>query len=153
MGKYEELVIQHEEIPIYENDLLPDFQSGCFFDGEIYIKKSLNDLRKLEILHEEIAHYKITAGDILDYKKPINRYFENKARRLANHSAITFDDLIEANQSGVRNLHELSEFLELNEDYVSKVLDEYFSIYGLDVIHRNYLIRFSPLSVTKLSEI
>ncbi|MDT4210255.1 toxin, partial [Staphylococcus aureus] len=77
----------------------------------------------------------------------------NKARRLANHSAITFDDLIEANQSGVRNLHELSEFLELNEDYVSKVLDEYFSIYGLDVIHRNYLIRFSPLSVTKLSEI
>lgn len=89
MGKYEELLIQNNSIPIIETNRLPEFQSGLYINGQIFIKDDISTHQKHAVLAEEIAHYKYTYGNILDQSNMLNRKFELKARRLANESVIT----------------------------------------------------------------
>lgn len=94
-----------------ETSSLPHFQRGLYYEGAIYTKENMSVYKKHETLAEEIAHHKITYGNILDQSKILNRKFENYARRKAYESVISIQGIIDAYENGVHNLHEMSLFL------------------------------------------
>lgn len=147
MGIYEELLIKHDDISIIETNELPSFQPGCYINGEIYINRSLSEVRKVEVLREELSHHRLTWGDITDQSKFNNRKFENYARRYGFESAFPLCMIIEAYHSGVSNLYELANYVQISEEHVLKIIEHYKIKYGLDVYYKGYVIKFEPLQV------
>lgn len=125
MGLYEETLIQHDYIEIREADVLPDNLDGVWLGDLILIKRGLSDREKAGILFEELAHNKLTYGDIADYSNFNNRKFENYARRHGFISAVPLREIVEAHNYGVRNLYELSEYLQLSEEYILEAIEQY----------------------------
>ncbi|HHW5231645.1 toxin, partial [Staphylococcus aureus] len=54
---------------------------------------------------------------------------------------------------GVRNLYELSEYLQLSEEYILEAIEQYKKIYGIGTHYGEYSITFEPLRVFKYKEI
>lgn len=153
MGLYEETLIQHDYIEVREADVLPDNLDGVWLGDLILIKRGLSDREKAGILFEELAHNKLTYGDIADYSKFNNRKFENYARRNGFISAVPLREIVEAYNYGVRNLYELSEYLQLSEEYILEAIEQYKKIYGIGTHYGEYSITFEPLRVFKYKEI
>lgn len=147
--KYENLLIENSNIDVVETSSLPHFQSGLYYEGTIYIKENMSVYKKHETLAEEIAHHKITYGNILDQSKILNRKFEKKAKRKAYESVISIQGIIDAYEYGVHNLHEMSLFFEVTEGFVQECIKHYKNKYGLQVKYGDYLIRFEPLTIYK----
>ncbi|HCA7018272.1 TPA: ImmA/IrrE family metallo-endopeptidase, partial [Staphylococcus pseudintermedius] len=139
MGKYEELLIQNNSIPIIETNRLPEFQSGLYINGQIFIKDDISTHQKHAVLAEEIAHYKYTYGNILDQSNMLNRKFELKARRLANESVITLQGLINAFNYGVQNIYDLATYFEVTKDFVLDAIQHYKQKYGLRTRYGKYI--------------
>ena len=57
---------------------------GKFTSIATYLK------HKAEVLYEELAHHKLTYGNILDQSKWINRKFESYARRHGYEAALPY---------------------------------------------------------------
>ncbi|MDT0679679.1 ImmA/IrrE family metallo-endopeptidase [Staphylococcus chromogenes] len=147
--RYENLLIENSNIDVVETSSLPHFQSGLYYEGTIYIKENMSVYKKHETLAEEIAHHKITYGNILDQSKILNRKFENYARRKAYESVISIQGIIDAYEYGVHNLHGMSLFFEVTEGFVQECIKHYKNKYGLQVKYGDYLIRFEPLTIYK----
>lgn len=153
MSHYEELLTKNEHIKIKDTHALPNGYSGFYKDGVILIDKNLSERRKAEVLYEELAHHKLTYGNILDQSKDINRKFENYARRYGYEAALPLRILVEAYNYGVSNLYELAEYVQLSEEYIAEILKHYKNKYGIGTHYGEYLITFDPLRVFKYKEI
>lgn len=153
MGVYEDLCIANDWVEIEETDRLPSFQPGFYRNGKIYIKSSLSETRKAEVLYEELAHHKLTYGNILDQSTFNNRKFENYARRHGYENSISLNKIIDAYKYGVSSLYEFAEYVQLSEEYVHTVLQHYKNKFGLSTYHNGYLIRFEPLQVFKYKKL
>ncbi|UZW89816.1 ImmA/IrrE family metallo-endopeptidase [Staphylococcus lugdunensis] len=153
MGKYEDLLIKFDYISIEESKNMPDFLSGMCVDGNIFINSNRTISQQLEILSEELAHYKLTHGNIIDASDFNNRKFENYARRYAKERLLSLDGIIKAFKSNVHNLYELANFFEVTESYVIECIEHYKQKYGLTTRHGNYVIQFEPLRVFEYKEI
>ena len=153
MGLYEELCINNDWIEIKETSKLPDFQPGCYMNGKIYIKNNLSETRKAEVLYEELAHHKLTYGNILDQSKWINRKFESYARRHGYEAALPLRIIVEAHHYGVSNLYELAEYVQLSEEHVLEILEYYKTKHGLTTRYGKYVIQFEPLRVFEYKDI
>lgn len=138
--RYENLLIENSNIDVVETSSLPHFQSGLYYEGTIYIKENMSVYKKHETLAEEIAHHKITYGNILDQSKILNRKFEKKARRQAYESVISIQGIIDAYEYGVHNLHEMSIFLRSQ-----KVL--YKSVLSITKINMGYKLNMVIISL------
>lgn len=149
MGKYEHLLHQFNHITVEDKFELPGEFKGFLDNDVILIDKNLSTYHKHEVLAEEIAHYKITYGNIIDQSNMLNHKLELKARRLAYESVITLQGLIDAFEFGVHNLHEMSLFFEVTEGFVQECIKHYKNKYGLQVKYGDYLIRFEPLTIYK----
>ncbi|GAA6817924.1 hypothetical protein HpBTM60_04830 [Helicobacter pylori] len=147
MGRYEALISKYNHLTIIETDMLPSFQSGMCFNNQIYINSNRSEAVKLETLAEELAHHKITYGDIRDQSKMLNRKFELKARRLGCEMVITLEGIIDAFHDGVCNLHEMACYFEVTNNYVLNTIEHYKLKHGISTFCGNYLIRFEPLGV------
>ncbi|PCE19690.1 ImmA/IrrE family metallo-endopeptidase [Staphylococcus pseudintermedius] len=147
--RYEDLLIENENIDVVETSYLPYFQSGLYYEGTIYIKENMSDYKKHETLAEEIAHHKITYGNILDQSNMLNRKFELKARRLANESVISLQGLINAFNYGVQNIYDLATYFEVTKDFVLDAIQHYKQKYGLRTRYGKYIIEFEPLIIYK----
>lgn len=153
MSHYEELLTKNEHIKIKDTHSLPNGYSGFYKDGVILIDKNLSERRKAEVLYEELAHHKLTYGNILDQSKFNNRKFENYARRYGYEAALPLRIIVEAHNYGVSNLYELAEYVQLSEEYIAKILKHYKNKYGIGTHYGEYLITFDPLRVFKYKEI
>ncbi|MGJ8368784.1 ImmA/IrrE family metallo-endopeptidase [Staphylococcus capitis] len=153
MGLYEELCIKNDWIEIEETNRLPKFQPGLYINGKIFINSNLSETRKTEVLYEELAHHKLTYGNILDQSKDINRKFENYARRHGYEAALPLRIIVEAHHYGVSNLYELAQYVQLSEEHVLEILKHYKNKYGIGTHYGEYLITFDPLRVFKYKEI
>lgn len=153
MGMYEELLIYHDYIEVRETDVVPDNLPGVWLGDLILIKRNLSETRKAEVLYEELAHHKLTYGNILDQSTFNNRKFENYARRHSYENAISLTKIIDAYKYGVSSLHEFAEYVQLSEEYVYTVLQHYKNKFGLSTCHNGYLIRFEPLQVFKYKKL
>lgn len=153
MSLYEDLVINNRHIPIDDGIALKGDFEGFYDNGVILIDKNLSETRKAEVLYEELAHHKLTYGNILDQSQFNNRKFENYARRHGYESALPLRIIVEAHHYGVSNLYELSEYVQLNEEHVLEILGYYKQKYGIGTHYGDYSITFEPLRVYKLHKI
>lgn len=153
MGLFEELCIKNDWIEIEETNRLPKFQPGFYINGKIYINSNLPETRKAEVLYEELAHHKLTYGNILDQSKWINRKFENYAKRHGYEAALPLRIIVEAHHYGVSNLYELAEYVQLSEEHVLEILEHYKNKFGIGTHYGGYSITFEPLRVYKLHHI
>ncbi|MDW4344994.1 ImmA/IrrE family metallo-endopeptidase [Staphylococcus saprophyticus] len=153
MGKYEELVNKYKDLNIIETDKLPSFQSGMYFNNKIYINRDRSEAVRLETLAEELAHHKLTYGNITDQTQFNNRKFEGYARRYAMERLISLNDIIDSFKHGCHNLFEMSNFFEVTEYYVQDCITHYKRKYGLSTLCGNYLIQFEPLRVFEYKNI
>lgn len=149
MGKYEELLINHDYIHIEDKYNLPGKFKGFYDNDVILIDSKLSTYQKHEVLAEEIAHYKISAGNILDQSNMLNKKLELFARRKAYESVITLQGLIDAYNNGISNIHEMADFFEVNLSFVQECLSHYQNKYGLYTHYGDYIIRFDPLTINK----
>ena len=147
MGLYEEILIEHDYINIRETNVMPNNLHGLWLDDIILINRNLSETRKVEVLYEELAHHKLTYGNILDQSKWINRKFEKYAVRHGYQAALPLRLIIEAYHYGTSNLHELAEYVELSEEYIIKVIEFYKKKYGLSTYFNGHVIKFEPLQV------
>ncbi|MCO6295010.1 ImmA/IrrE family metallo-endopeptidase [Staphylococcus epidermidis] len=153
MGLYEELLIEHDYIEVKETDVMPSDLHGLWLNDLILINSNLSETRKAEVLFEELAHHKLTYGNILDQSKWINRKFENYARRHGYEAALPIRIIVEAHHYGVSNLYELAQYVQLSEEYIVEILEHYKNKYGIGTHYGEYLITFDPLRVFKYKEI
>ncbi|MCH8678308.1 ImmA/IrrE family metallo-endopeptidase [Staphylococcus lugdunensis] len=153
MGLFEELCIKNDWIEIEETNRLPKFQPGFYINGKIYINSNLSETRKAEVLYEELAHHKLTYGNILDQSKWINRKFENYAKRHGYEIALPLRIIVEAHHYGVSNLYELAQYVQLSEEHVLEILEHYKNKFGIGTHYGGYSITFEPLRVYKLHHI
>ena len=145
MGKYEKLISKYNHLTIIETDMLPSFQSGIYFNNQIYINSNRSEAVKLETLAEEIAHHKLTYGDITDQSKFNNRKFEGYARRYAMEQIISLQGIVDAFKNDCHNLYEIASFFEVSESFVQQCIANYKKRYGLSTLYNGYLIQFEPL--------
>ena len=153
MGLYEELLIEHDYIEVKETDVMPSDLHGLWLNDLILINSNLSETRKAEVLFEELAHHKLTYGNILDQSKWINRKFENYARRHGYEAALPIRIIVEAHHYGVSNLYELAQYVQLSEEYIVEILKHYKNKYGIGTHYANYAITFEPLRVFRLYEV
>lgn len=149
MGKYEEMLINYDYIYIEDKYNLPGSFKGFYDNDVILIDSKLSTYQKHAVLAEEIAHYKISAGNILDQSNMLNRKLELKARRLANESVITLQGLIDAYHNGISNIYEMADFFEVNLGFIQESLNHYQMKYGLYTHCGDYIIEFNPLKIIK----
>ncbi|OFB49372.1 toxin [Staphylococcus haemolyticus] len=153
MSRYEQLLAENEHIKIKDTHSLPDGYSGFYKDGIILIDKNLSETRKAEVLYEELAHHKLTYGNILDQSKWINRKFESYARRHGFEAALPLRIIIEAHHYGVSSLYELADYVQLSEEHVLEILEHYKQKYGYSTRYGKYVIQFEPLRVFEYKNI
>ncbi|MDU0439377.1 ImmA/IrrE family metallo-endopeptidase [Staphylococcus haemolyticus] len=153
MSRYEQLLAENEHIKIKDTHSLPDGYSGFYKDGIILIDKDLSETRKAEVLYEELAHHKLTYGNILDQSKDINRKFENYARRHGFEAALPLRIIVEAHNYGVSSLYELADYVQLSEEHVLEILEHYKTKYGIGTHYGDYSITFEPLRVFEYKDI
>lgn len=153
MGLYEEMLIEHDYIEVRETDIMPSDLHGAWLGDLILIKNNLSETRKAEVFYEELAHHKLTYGNILDQSKWINRKFENYARRHGYEAALPLRIIVEAHHYGVSNLYELAEYVQLSEEYIAEILEHYKNKHGIGTHYGDYSITFEPLRVYKYKEI
>lgn len=146
MITYEKLLIEADNkgIEILELDLGTCKKCGKCIDSTIIINANLPDIEKFEVLAEELGHYHTTIGDITDQDKIENRKQENKARRWGYKHTVSLVGIIDAYEYGAKNSYELSDFLGVTEEYLSKSIREYRRIYGIGYRLGQYYIRFEP---------
>lgn len=153
MSRYEQLLAENEHIKIKDTHSLPDGYSGFYKDGIILIDKDLSETRKAEVLYEELAHHKLTYGNILDQSKDINRKFENYARRHGYEAALPLRIIVEAHNYGVSSLYELADYVQLSEEHVLEILEHYKQKHGIGTHYGTYAITFEPLRVFRLYDV
>lgn len=153
MSRYEQLLAENEHIKIKDTHSLPDGYSGFYKDGIILIDKDLSETRKAEVLFEELAHHKLTYGNILDQSKWINRKFESYARRHGYEAALPLRIIVEAHNYGVSSLYELADYVQLSEKYIVEILGHYKQKHGLTTRYGKYVIQFEPLRVFEYKNI
>lgn len=104
------------------------------------------------VLAEELGHYYTSSGNILDINDLRNAKQEKRARNWAYEKLVPLDKLIEAFKDGVKNRFELTEFLDVTEEFIEGAIKHYRQKYGLCVRYSDCLIYFEPLGVLRQME-
>ena len=152
---YEELLMEADvngyivkEKPLLLND-------GRIKGNRIAIRNTIpTERQKAEVLLEELEHGNSSCGDIMDQTVPLNRIQELRARRRAYRRQLSFLAIISAYEAGCKNIYEMSEELNISEEFLKEALKWYAGKYGSKLIRcENYFIRFCPnLQVAKILE-
>ncbi len=148
---YEDLLneVFEDDVEIFEDDM-PGGIKGFCVGNKIFLRKGLDIRTKKCVLAEEIAHLKLTAGDILDQSKSNNRRQEKKARAYAFEMLVPLNRFAEAFADGARNKYELAEFFEVTEDFFEDALHYYIEKYGFAYrINEKYTLYLQPLGILK----
>lgn len=150
---YEELLNKADEegIELFESDI-GKFK-GLYIDETITINSNLqSEIEKRCVLAEELGHYYKTHGNILDQSEVVNRKQERAARVWGYEKLVGITKLIEAYKHGVKNRYELSQYLDVTEEYIEEVLEYYKQKHGSYFIIENYTVYFEPLAVVEVYE-
>jgi len=152
LDSYESLLIEAEkrnlivkELPLMGND-------GRIKGKRIAIKQTLTTSEKLCTLEEEIAHFDLNAGIMLDQSQTTNRKQERKARMLAITRRVGLWDIVCALRKGYHSLAEIAEYMGVTEEFLAAAVDGYRKKYGLYVGIGNDTLLLEP-TVALLSQI
>lgn len=118
---------------------------GLFIDNLIAIKSDMPSCEKACILAEELAHHKLTVGNILNQNNIDNRKQETLARKLAITCLLPIENLVSAVKNGCRNIYEIADHLNLSEDFVKEAICVYRAKYGASCKIGNETLVFNDL--------
>ena len=144
---YEDLLIEtnNEGISVDENFPFISNLKGLYVDNNIALASSLNNsVEKTCVLAEELGHYHTTVGNILDQSSVANRKQELHARAWAYNKMIGITGIITAYKRGCRSRHEIADYLDVTEEFLTEALEYYKSKYGVCTNIDNYVIYFEP---------
>lgn len=125
---------------------------GLCKGNKIAIRKSIPTLReKACVLAEELGHYHLTVGEILNQSDASNRKQEYKTRIYAYDKVIGLMGIVKAFEARCDRIYEMANFLDVPEDFLKEALKCYKAKYGEYVKLDNYIICFEPrLAVIKM---
>ena len=145
MTAYERIqeIARKKELTVKEIPFV--FYDGLIHGRRIGIRKTIStQAEKADVLAEEIAHYDLTVGNILDQNDPNNRRQEHKARIKAYRMRVSISQIIEAIEMGCKNPYEAAEYLGTSEKFFNEALDYYKQKYGIYVETEGYILVFEP---------
>ena len=142
-------LIEAEKIELIEDDI-PGRVKGLYFDNIIVLHKRIDtQSEKNCILAEELGHYFTSNGNILSQKSINSIKQENSARLWAAEQLIKPSRLIDAFNAGVNSRWELSQFLDVTENFIEESLKHMMKLYGDRLAINEYIIHFDPLWIYK----
>lgn len=149
MSNYENLIsLAHSKgINVIESDLGIDKPFGKCIGNLIIINNRVNECEKLCVLYEELGHFNLTVGDITDQSDLNNRKQEFIARRWSYEKLISPEDIINAIISGIDNIYDLAEILNVTEDFLIQSIEHYKKKYGIYYVGKTHLLTFEPLNI------
>lgn len=133
-----------------EEEKLPGKVKGLLLVDKIYLDTSLTKAEKIVALREEIEHHKYTVGNIIDIRDIRNKKQELLARWATYEKLLTYDMIIKAIESGVANIYEFAEFVELPEDFVIEAINYYRQRYVAVELGQYFIDFEGQLRVVKL---
>jgi hypothetical protein len=151
---YEKLLseAQYANVEVYEKNMRPTLK-GLYSENIIWINKRIHTtIEKGCILAEELGHYHTSAGDIIDQTKLLNRKQEKRARNWAHARLFPLEKIVQAYKHGVKNRHELADFLDVTEVFLEEALNHYKEKHGLFTSIDGLTIYFEPLGVLEMFE-
>lgn len=148
--EYDDLLneIAESGIELIEDDI-PGQLQAFYVDNVIVIDKKLDSRARKCILAEELAHHRLTVGNILDQRLTGNRKQEKKARARAYEDMLPPERLVDAYEAGCANEYEIAEFLEVTQPFLQEAIAHYRDTYGSVEVGSRYAIRFDPLLIRK----
>ena len=152
MNCYENLVCYAENLgmEVIEKKFKSKAKGICK-GSKIGISKDIEThVEKRCILAEEIAHSIFTEGNILDTRNALNAKQEQFARNKAYEFLLPLHTFIMAHEKAPSSLYEMSEILEVTEDFLKQAISYYKVKHGNCVVHDNYVIQFAPFRVLDL---
>ena len=149
MSNYENLIsLAHSKgINVIESDLGIDKPFGKCIGNLIIINNRVNECEKLCVLYEELGHFNLTVGDITDQSDLNNIKQESIARRWSYEKLISPEDIINAIISGINNIYDLAEILNVTEDFLIQSIEHYKKKYGIYYVGKTHLLTFEPLNI------
>ena len=125
MNRLETLIDEYDgSIEFGECDLPVD---GLYFDGTCLVKKENRYFKKLCVACEEVGHHVYTVGNILDQRKVSNVKQERVARAFAYNRLAPIERIKEAIAAGCIENWQITEYLELDDDFVADAIEYYRS--------------------------
>lgn len=149
---YEELLKEADSLGLIVKEKPLKGTDGRILNRRIAIRKDIpTQTEKSCVLAEELGHHHTSSGDILNQNIATNRKQEFRARVYGYNLLIGLRGIIQAYESGCRNLYEMAEYLEVTEEYLKEALECYRKKHGVFATLDNYAIYFEPtLGVMKL---
>lgn len=147
MNLYEHLQNEacEDGIDVINYDFKSENIKGLYFDGTIAIRQNIDTTtEKACVLSEELGHHYTTVGDIIELDTPYKRKQEQQARFWAYNRLIGLYGLIRAYEHGCTDRHEIAEFLEVTDEFLSNAVEYYRNKYGVGKVIDNYYISFIP---------
>lgn len=158
LDKKETLLDECKELGInVVSNPLPDNVKGLYYsDSEtepvITLNPSIDTQSELCcVIAEELGHYHTSCGNLLsgDTDRIVVLQQESRARRWAFEKLIPLEKFIEAYNNGIRNSYELSQFLDVTEEFLEECICNYKGKYGMYKVSGKYIIYFEPLGVLR----
>lgn len=121
--KYEALLDE-----AYENGLIVKEKPLQAHDGRIKGKRIAlrssieTNAKKGCVLAEELGHYYMNAGDVLNQDDVINRKQERLARQWAYEKLVPIENIHFAASDGYTQLWEMAEYLDVDEEFLKEAL-------------------------------
>lgn len=142
--EYLEQEATDKDISIHKFDLGTRIK-GLYCDGNIALSDTLETTaEKTCVLAEELGHHHTTVGNIIDLSDVYNRKQERQARLWAYDKQIGLYGLVKAYEHGCQSLHEISDFLDVTEEFFQEAIECYRQKYGVYTTLDNYIIYFIP---------
>lgn len=149
---YEELLIEADSNNLITKEKPLKAYDGRIRGNKILIRKDMTEVQKTCVLAEELGHHYTTSGDILNQDTVSDQKQELQARLWAYNKLIGLMGIVNAYKAGCRNQHEVAQFLNVSEEFLSETLQRYKSKYGLYTTLDNFIIYFEPnIAVLELS--
>lgn len=118
---------------------------GLYANNTIAIDTKIDTNReKTCVLAEELGHYHKTVGNILDQTKIENVKQEKIARKWGYEKLISLYDIITAFNLGIKNKHDLADYLDVTVLFLEEAIQHYREKYGIYYEFDNYIIYFEP---------
>lgn len=154
MTEYEKL-LDHaagKGLHVIEDFEMESKADGMICGNAIAISASVDTQAKKKcILAEEIAHYNLNTGDIIDMTSADNRKQELKARKAAVFSLINVNDLLNALKESA-NEYEVAECLDVTLEFLHEAVTVFRSRYGPWIEIDSCIISFDPLRLIMVDD-
>lgn len=142
MYPYEMLASKYPHINVLYR-VMPAHLPGLTMNNDVYISEHESNVRKYEVLQEEIAHFETTVGDITAGDTRDKRKQENKARSIAMERAVTLDDLIYCYYHNLWTPEEIADYCNVEVEYLYKAIDNHRIKHGPVFHYKQYIINMS----------